>query len=999
MRPKKLILTAFGPFADTQTIDFNELDGRSMFVITGPTGAGKTTIFDGITFALYGDASGESRLSENFKSQYAPIERRCSVELTFLVHQKEYRVTRTPKQIKLGRDGNPRWENASATLILPDSTVVTGTNEVNARIIALLGLSKEQFKKIVMLPQGEFRKLLEEKNDTKQEIFRKIFSTQIFERFTRGLVEQSKELEQKLSLTSAQNRSILQSVDCGEEEELRELIAREIPDLSLILDRLKTKVQTDKTAFLANQGELDRLLKEKDAIPLAQGEELNRKFDQLSHLEQEAKELARQQPEQQERQTLFTRLSGCQKGFLVEQAVVESKNTLHRLSEELASAQEKAASTEQEVQSWTEKSRSLPEWEAQLSALRENRQRFSSLKEQAQKLEESAKELEKLKETQAASEQSEKLLMLYLGFLDKQQQQTQIRQTSAQLEELRNQIRRFYQLVSRQREQRTQYERLFSLFLDQQAGFLAKKLRPNAPCPVCGSTEHPAPAGYEGEPVGEERLNQAKAEFEELTRRLQELDALCRRQIDALREQELWPDFEPEAILSCGDDQWDSTFTAPAKELVQRETRLCEELDGILVSLQGFPSDQVNACRVLDRDAVEQQAEAAGRRSLSLAAEIRVKEEAAKQLLQALKQQGGTSPAELDRQTQELTRKQTELENTLHQVRSELPKAQAGLERYQERIRQLTGFAKQEEQKLSRLREQFKNVLLEAGIQTNEEYRELKQRLSELPGIQEELESFRRRQSLNSELLRSLKQELSGKQRADLNALSQKKQEITRQYDALFEHQLALKTRLEQNASAHRRLLENQKHVQSYEKKYQTVGGLARLANGNNAQRMSFERYVLASYFEDIVSSANLRLSQMTSNRYELRRKEEKERHGKGSGLELEVFDSHTGKLRDVSTLSGGESFKASLSLALGMADIVSSYAGGVEIGTMFIDEGFGTLDPESLDSAVNTLMQLQTGGRLIGIISHVPELKERIDAKLVVIPAKSGSTVHFEFQ
>jgi exonuclease SbcC len=318
------------------------------------------------------------------------------------------------------------------------------------------------------------------------------------------------------------------------------------------------------------------------------------------------------------------------------------------------------------------------------------------------------------------------------------------------------------------------------------------------------------------------------------------------------------------------------------------------------------------------------------------------------------------------------------------------------LSKYEERKKQLESFLKSEQNKLAQNRTELKSILIKSGIGSNEEYLAFKKQLPQIQLLEAEITTYKQKLEINKNLLKELEQDVQGKSYYDIEHLTKKYDELTQISEELSRQQLSFRTRFERNGSCIKNLIKNQRASQKINENYQLTANLFRIASGNNHQRLSFERYVLASYFEDVIESANKRLVKMTNTRYELKRKEDKGKHGKGAGLDLEVFDSYTGKLRHVNTLSGGESFKASLCLALGLADVISNYAGGVEVDTMFIDEGFGTLDANSLDTAISCLMQLQTHGRLIGIISHVPELKERIAAKLLVTSTKSGSTIRF---
>lgn len=880
MRPEKLIISGWGPYKNRTEIDFTLFDGRGLFLITGATGAGKTTIFDAITYALYGSLSGEMREKNSVRSDFADEATQTFVEL-FMHHDgKDYHIRRNPEYARPKKRGKGTLtkEKENAILYLPDGNILEGTKEVNARIQEILVLDYRQFKQITMIAQGEFARLLTAPPKDKTRIFRDIFGTGRYERFGQALRIRSnalfsKVLEQRNKLEE-DVRLLLSGVRFQETtEQLRTLtegdkwnygaVAEELQSLCTFAGKQERELQADLKRIQNRNDELTREVTEKK-LQNEQIDKLIQKEEELQKLKEQAEAMAEKKQRcvrAEAAETLTPYRKQVRDGAVLLQSV---RNKLDKLKEEQAGLLEE----KQKLAPLEEKKEVLQQYLESSRQLKESREQETACQ----------------KDYRAAVCKWEKAKEAYL-----------------QAEAVRDEKRKIYEEADR-------------IYRHAMVGLVARMLRPGEPCPVCGSIEHPQPAREEPGLPSETELKLLQEEADGAEALLQE------KQEDATAKKTLVEEHKKRLDAL----QAQTTLLAQAEEAVGKG-----QFDEAIFAESGF--------------------------------------------LHA-------SYQEKERFLQEKTERLTRLGTMLSALAGRLE--QAGEE------------LKQREKEQAGGQRALREALEKEGFVSEEQCSEALLSKQELREQKAQIEDYEARLAEASHVKSHLEGTLQKRERHDLTALEAQAQACR---DDLEEKQHLLKAAHafceEVKKTAAQFALKRTK-IEKAEEEYGYVKDLDNLASGNNEKRLVFEQYVLAGYFEEILRAANLRFFKMTGGRYEMSRVEEAEDGRIKDSLEIQVMDYYTGKSRSVKTLSGGESFKASLSLALGMSDVIQAMNGGIKVDTLFIDEGFGALDAESLDQACETLMGLVEHDRLIGIISHVPELRERIDCQLVVDKTNSGSSV-----
>lgn len=987
MKPLRLTMTAFGPFAGIETIDFTALCESGVFLITGPTGAGKTTIFDAICFALYGKASGDARQNENFKSDFAPETTLCSVCFEFELRGKAFTVLRQPPQQKLTSKGGYTAVPGKAEFTLPDGNVVTGAADVTARVTEILGINLGQFKQIVMLAQGEFQRLLAASSDEKQEIFRRIFSTQLFDRFAQELGEKTRALNEQIRKHLDAIAVCANSMDCAGDAELFALTQAEATDVEALLGMADSLLARDKQALEAAEATLAIAGAERDGLNLEQITVTNKKFAVLEDLRQKTAVLQNRKGFIADQKLKLELIHGAQQVSKSDRLIAQLNEQLAEYAREVQECQNRlpqlsntmklSQSALHEAKAREDVKQTLIAHRAGLEAARDLFERIARHQNELLGL---TKNLERLRKNEALLQK----LKTRAGLL------TQHTDAKGKLEQAVNLARLCEKAAVRGGEftvAKAAYIARYDLFLSAQAGILARTLAENIPCPVCGSFEHPMPAKLAGDVPTQAALDENRALLDRLSGELSTLEAelrACCRQINYMDD-----------VFNFSEEE----ATEHTDEIAAVLRRFKAREAGLRESLAALESEILEAAGLDDIDK-------------KFDDEIYVLEEITR--LTSLVQRARGDIESNRRQTDELREQLTAGIKDEQQLNAEITAANAQILHIDEQITACTGQfidAKSEYDKLCRTIELSRSKMFALNNQLSlaqnqfgadlkihhftsrqmyEEHRELIGKAKELETM---VEAYSTACTAAFTELHSLESELAGKAPRDAQALTARHKELTEQMEDFTRKKVSLSARLQVNAQAVTAIRTRFSGMAELYDEYKNVSELYRLASGNNAQRLSFESYVLASYFDDIIALANLRLSKMTGARYELRRKTDREKFGRSSGLSLEMIDNYSGKARHITTLSGGESFKTALALALSLADIVQMYAGGVVIDTMFIDEGFGTLDEESLSAAVQTLTSLSEDGRLVGIISHVSELKERIPARINVLPSKTGST------
>lgn len=1038
MRPIKLTISAFGPYASKQVIDFEELKGRNIFVISGKTGAGKTTIFDAISYALYGEASGESRETDSLRSHFADDNTETYVELEFELRGEKYTVNRVPKQKKKKARGEGYTEkSADATLTLPDGKVITKVKNVTDKIIEILGITREQFKQIVMLAQGEFKKLLLADSVEREGIFRKIFNTYDFEKIQAELKDKAANLSKNRTKSKHEMEINLKNIK-GEHD----IVIDEYVDFPLVIEKLKDLLERDNNIYktLNEEGkEVDNNLQVKNQEK-AIIETNNNLLKEKEIITKALEELLSKEDEYKNKSKTIIDGKNAKEVKYIEDKLIETTKKLTKREEDynlslknidsLKLKQEEANKLLQIEESKECDREKLSVEINNLNKLEEKIIELDSLNNKVMHLKQSAensklqiinnkKETEELKK----SKEEKELQLKDIATLEtkKVELESDIKAKNKTLDEVRelfkvirsfqntyiehnNKAKEYKEFEVEYKKVKENYEKMDDLYKKEQAGILASKLQENKPCPVCGSTNHPNKATIKENlkiPTKEE-LKVAKENLDKLEKenleKINNLTTLNSNKTTYLEQ------VNNHLSMLSATLNIDKTFNSETAKVVKN---LGTELKSVIDKLK----DEL--LKVIDKISLKEKIE----KELNLiTTTINEREQSLIKLEECEKNyttELTQNITKIDEYKKEITENITDLKtlNNLIEVKTKelniskekLAKLRLENENLAKKLEGENSTSKEINKSIEELKLEiannkanFNEAIKEQGFDNIQTYEDAKLQISMVESLEKEVENY------NSELkLTKAKQEDIINKTKDIVFMDITT--IDEEIRSIQNNKKELESKLRELHAiivGNKTILKNVENLniefKEIEEEYKVVGELADLANGKKAPYISFERYILASYFEDIIEAANIRLEKMTGDRFSLIRKTSKSKGAGQKGLELEIYDNYTDSSRDVSSLSGGESFKASLSLALGLSDIVQSNAGGVSLDTMFVDEGFGTLDPQSLDNAIDSLLELQRGGRLVGIISHVEELKERIDAKLEVTSTSKGSKVEF---
>lgn len=1026
MRPIQLTMTAFGPYKQCETIRFDELGEHRIFAISGNTGAGKTTIFDAICYALYGEASGEERNDTSMlRSQFAEDDVYTSVELVFQLKEKTYCIKR---QLGHKKQGNKTVTGHAIEFY----EVIDGEHvpcvdrfhvtDVNKKVETLIGLTKHQFSQIVMLPQGEFRKLLTSETENKEEILRRIFKTNRYKLMRELLDQKRKEwkelLQGKLKERELYFRNVFQ-LPIRDGALLEGLSEQEHVNTHQVVEAL----QQELTFYEHTLSQLE----EKQRVQLTQLKELETRYhtaktlnDRLEELEVKKKRYEELQGERsiiEEKEERFKRAEKASRLLPFEQwyeeavqSVQEAERVIEnaRMKKEQTNAAFKGATKQYEEEQQKEvmreeKKRNVQELEELkpiIASLAEKKVQLQQCEEQIASLKNNIQKLASEQETSNTQKQqlSMKLKELEAAlahYVTKLEQLSRMRDDAKVLKQAYD----VWQEAQKHEKEKAvavecknvatiAYDKLEKQWLSEQAGQLALHLHDGESCPVCGSTSHPKKAMEQGISIDEKEL-------------------------DTLREQKV----QAEKLHMQVEEKWNfykAQYEQLSKEVVERG--YCAE------DLQEAYTSLIQT----------------GKQLAAEVNELKSKEEERKQLLpqvqqldekmETIQKQKHEVESSLHRIEMEYVQLRTSFENDQQKISNELQTMQAWQDRYEmihaelqqlefawkqaqenyqhfmnESIRmeaeyeasmkQLTAANEKKEESYRR----FMAELEQAKFINQQSYKEAKLSEIEREQLQNHIQSYYSSLQVLVKQVEELTEQLQGKEWTDLASLEEQLSNLEIELDIVKEKRQAAKGTMEYVVNLHENIRRIDEQIHEEESAFQELVDLYEVMKGDNESRISFERYILIEYLEQIVQVANERLRKLSNGQFYLKRSERVEKRNRQSGLGLDVYDAYTGQTRDVKTLSGGEKFNASLCLALGMADIIQSYEGGISIETMFIDEGFGSLDEESLTKAVDALIDLQKSGRFIGVISHVQELKNAMPAVLEVTKRKDGcSTTRF---
>ena len=864
MKPLKLIMNAFGAYAEEQIVDFSLLGDKTFFLIHGPTGAGKTTILDAISFALYGTASGDLRESKNLRSDYAPPSAKTQVDFTFRSGSKKYEVVRSPEQevAKLRGEGTRKIPAAAALYEISGderNIIASGINDVTKQVETILGFKAEQFCQIVLLPQGEFRRFLIAESKDRKSILETLFKTGIYRQIESLLADKSKQIEREYDDLKRERSYLLETAACENKEALlakKENYLSEQKTLETDLVSAQKAFEQAKAAHQAAQtlatafAEAETATKA-HAILAGQAEEIKNKRTIL---------------ENAERASLVEPYHfACQKAYQKQTEAAEQNAKKKAL---LAEAEQKTGFLQERLEAV------LPADVPNIAdALQEL---LTAIITDIQKAKNANAVYDKLAKTEDAIDKSEKKLYV----CEQELKQTQEAETAAK-EELK---------------------KLQDLQIKSLASHLAINLHEGMPCPVCGSTTHPLPAAIEA-------LAEVNMENSE-------------KNLYAAQQ----------AVIAVS-----GTYKAVEAQLKEQREQLS--------TLQ----EECSSCSFSTKE----------------------------ELLKFL---------------QSLENKQ----HTLQTLQKEHNQLQLLLTRTAADAASAATYLAEAETAFQESRKEYKDRLGDNGFADQPSFLAARRSAAEQTSLKQEVSSYEQRLVAAKDRLTRAQSAIEGKEPPKLSEFAAVENKAAAVQQELSNRLAVLAKDIRQITELLSKLEKLEERSKTLEEVYKNTSSLAQCAQGNNTRRLTFSGFVLQSILDDVLQAANMRLTHMSRGRYNLSRLDEVTDARRESGLSIEVMDSFTGISRPVKTLSGGEIFLASLSLALGLSDVVQAYAGGIRLDTILVDEGFGSLDPESLDMAIRTLTDLQKGGRLVGIISHVAELKERISTRLEIIPGPRGSSASF---
>ena len=946
MRPIKLIMSAFGPYAGKVELDMEKLGDRGIYLVTGDTGAGKTTIFDAICYALYGEASGEIRTNDLFRSKYAKDETPTYVEMEFLYRNELYKVKRNPEYMRPAMKGEARLvpEDAKAYLEYPDGRVVTKIKEVTDAITELLGLNRDQFTQIAMIAQGDFLKLIMARTEERKAIFREIFKTKAYDDLQERLKKNSGALGKKYEDLSKGVSQYISGIMLEETDpEYEELIdikkraskGKNTPSITEVLDRLEHNLILDNN----NLKEMNKRVKEYEKSL----NEVNNKIVKVENilklnlnLEDATKKLE----------------DGKEKLDILAKVYKEEESKGHRrenLAIELAGEEDKL----NKISKYNDALKHKEELTKQIKQLELKENDVYKKKDELEKV---------IKETKLyLEENNEETYRAQVDIINTQKQELNARHIAlssikkkyneyvSEYDKYNKSLVDYNCLKDKYKDICEEYLKAEMKFFDEQAGIIASKLEENRPCPVCGSTTHPKKASLSPESITKEILDTLKKKRQDAESNYNKASELSGRLKGSL-----------ESIVSgiiFDDDIKDDIQNIESKDIIDEVVNIeninCEAL------IEDIRQVICKKDQVLEKDIEELKQE-----DKALSIKDRERKEKQKQL-------------------EEYREKVQNIKDNIVKINEDKLRATSAYDNEITSIEELSKILDNTdielEKKIYNEKKVLKDTLDKQYNIAKKEYEEHKVNLGVLEG------------NVNA-LKKQLKD--SGKVTENKDELVIKAKDIKVSLEKVRKDKENLLIKMHTNEDIYSNIERKHNEIEEVESQWNMVKALSNTAAGNvsGKKKILLETYVQMAYFDRIITRANSRLMRMSSGQYELIRKEDVKDSRSQIGLELDVIDHYNGTKRSVKSLSGGEAFKASLALALGLSDEIQSLSGGIQLDTMFIDEGFGSLDEESLDGAIKTLYDLGKGNRLIGIISHVNELKTRIDRQIIVTKTRDGS-------
>jgi len=1014
VKPLRIVMQAFGPYAVRQEIDFRQLGGRSLFLIHGPTGAGKTSILDAICFALYGESSGAAREPRTLRSDYASPDLPTEVTFDFSVGVERYRITRLPEQERPKKKGAGTtreppeatlWRRSSAEQDADNGTVLaTQWTRVTEQVERLLGFRCEQFRQVVMLPQYQFQRFLMANSTERQRILEVLFSTELYRQIEEALKQSAADVRRRCEelagnagfvltqagVASADELYLQQEVLSARAGEIETGLAAASAQRELADKRLRDAHELDKlfAEFTEAQARHDEIeIRRAEIGLLGQGVERARRAEALRDAETHC------QHRRQEHEAVLLKKAN----FAAQhERALETKQASERtlVAEQVREAERESVQNEiVRLETLNDKIRELELGSGDLSeharrvtqAAQDRNRTQEELRECTGKLRQLQKDLEKTieisgktGELKARLREWQRLHKTAVDLADHKDrlktQEQALQSTGALVAEARKSLNEAGKRLERLQEQRVK----------AQSTVLAKQLVRGEPCPVCGSTRHPSPSRSRAAVPDEQEIAELQEEVARLEKTrddaAQESGKIAQR-VAVIKER----------IAKCLEDLGEHRKTSVAvlaKRHEKTQTELdearaaSEEQDGLRRTIAELQATETRLTEGLP--GLEQALTTATTEHGRLQERMAGLEKDVPPTLRSMDAlNAALASARVKRDT---------LKNALELARKNHDAAVAAWQTCKGQLDGAEGEVNETHRRLEAATEDFRKRLHEAGFADEAAYQQARIESGERARLEQEIQVFHDAQVAARARLDRVADTVRGKVRPDLKALAADAANAQAQVDKLLEERGHLEARNKQIGTSVAELKSLQAEQDRTAARLAVVGRVAEVANGKNAQGITLQRYVLAALLEDVLAAASHRLRLMSRGRFDLQRATERQDSRAAGGLDLLVYDAYTGTTRPVQTLSGGESFLASLSLAMGLADVVQSYAGGIRLETIFIDEGFGSLDPETLELAFQALGELLKSGRLVGVISHVAELTEWIPARLEVTRGKNGS-------
>ncbi|MDA8621021.1 SMC family ATPase [Psychrosphaera sp.] len=1032
MKPLKLTVQAFGPFSGTESVDFEKLGANPLFLINGATGAGKSSILDAICFALYGHTTGAERSASQMRCDFADMKLLTEVTLDFSLNNKRYRITRIPMQerAKSVGEGTTTQQSKASLWELDGSSenrliVSSSVKDADKEVQNLMGLNVDQFRQVMVLPQGKFRELLLADSKDREKIFSQLFQTSVYKKIEEALKVKASDITKKVDEHKNQIKGILQSADLNSEEE----VANELQQLTPSLEQaLAVKVSAEYKVkgaeqSLENAKQLDskflaQATKENELLAHKANEPLNQQTKKTIQLAMVAQKLTPIFETQQKTANKLITIRGSLETAIKQRDDAKAKlriavenltnaeqehqqvGTLQKqhndLEQYLKLANDLVAARNNVVVATDKNNKSQ---ENVRSAVLSITTAKSNIDKKDQQISDLSNEVECLPREQVKLEKLHKLVRDREN-LDKLSSDLNLLKSNTLLLERKLDDSNVSLAASIKKAKETEYS-----WHANQAAILAQELKDGSPCPVCGSLAHPVPATPVSTNSTESEYIVSKEDVD-AARELVVLQTQARDKIktdydDALNKQivkeslvaELTTTLTKELKVDFNEELGDmvdvSAESARNKHQIQQK-----HVDSLLAKKHSVEKlktelhDDKQRLSQLEKSLSELEALAEGDNEQLVIASSTVRQ---------FEEQLPETYRDLDYiQTEMASRikRITALESALKAARNDKETVQSAYDQFSANAQALNNQVAELQQENEAAIEAWQQAIQTSIFDDEISFKNAWLSDADLSLLNQQVEKYQSHLDTLMGAMAQLNTELKDAIKPDLQTLMNTLDELKQTFQQKDVEWRALEERSNQLRSVQNKLKAAYQTNEALEKQYRVVGTLYRISNGLDGDKISLQRFVLSVLLDDVLIQASQRLSLMSKGRYQLIRKEERAKGNKASGLELEVDDAYTGKSRPVATLSGGESFLAALSLALGLSDVVQSYSGGIKLDTLFIDEGFGSLDPESLELAVRTLIDLQSTGRMIGIISHVSELKSQMALRIDVKSGPAGSEI-----